>query len=50
MAKGITDPEGESASVVSDIDKYGQGAETLSKLSGVPVDALALGTRIRARH
>lgn len=41
MAKGITDPEGESASVVSDIDKYGQGAETLSKLSGVPVDAPA---------
>uniref|UniRef100_UPI0026EDA0E7 cupin domain-containing carboxymuconolactone decarboxylase family protein n=1 Tax=uncultured Muribaculum sp. TaxID=1918613 RepID=UPI0026EDA0E7 len=41
MAKGITDPEGESAAVVSDIDKYGQGAETLSKLSGVPVDAPA---------
>ena len=40
-AKGITNPEGESASVVSDIDKYGQGAKTLSELSGVPVDAPA---------
>lgn len=40
-ANGITDTEGESAAVVSDIDKYGQGAETLSKLSGVPVDAPA---------
>ena len=41
MAKGITDPEGESAAVVSDIDKYGQGAKTLSELSGIPVDAPA---------
>ncbi len=40
-ANGIADPEGESAAVVSDIDKYGQGAETLSKLSGTPVDAPA---------
>lgn len=40
-AAGINDPEGEAASVVSDIDKYGQGAETLSKLSGIPVDAPA---------
>lgn len=40
-AAGINDPEGEAATVVSDIDKYGQGAETLSKLSGVPVDAPA---------
>lgn len=40
-AKGITDPEGESAAVVSDIDKYGQGAKTLSELSGIPVDAPA---------
>lgn len=40
-ANGITDTEGDSATVVSDIDKYGQGAETLSKLSGVPVDAPA---------
>ncbi len=40
-SKGINAPEGEAASVVSDIDKYGQGAETLSKLSGVPVDAPA---------
>ena len=40
-ANGITDAEGASAAVVSDIDKYGQGANTLSELSGVPVDALA---------
>lgn len=40
-ANGITDTEGDSATVISDIDKYGQGAETLSKLSGVPVDAPA---------
>lgn len=40
-ANGITDAEGDSAAVVSDIDKYGQGAETLGKLSGVPVDAPA---------
>lgn len=40
-AKGITDTEGKSATPVSDIDKYGQGAETLSKLSGIPVDAPA---------
>lgn len=40
-AAGINDPEGEAATVVSDIDKYGQGAETLSKLSGVAVDAPA---------
>ncbi len=40
-AAGINDTEGEAAAVVSDIDKYGQGAETLSKLSGVPVDAPA---------
>ena len=38
---GITDSEGSVANTVSDIDKYGQGAETLSKLSGVPVDAPA---------
>lgn len=41
VAKGTTDPEGESASVVSDIDKYGQGAKTLSELSGAPVDGPA---------
>lgn len=40
-AQGITDPEGEAAEAVSDINKYGQGAETLGKLSGVPVDAPA---------
>lgn len=40
-ANGITDPEGEAATAVSDIDKYGQGAQTLSELSGVPVDAPA---------
>lgn len=40
-ANGITDIEGDSAKVVSDIDKYGQGAETLSKLSGAPTDAPA---------
>lgn len=40
-ANGITDTEGDSATVVSDIDKYVQGAETLSKLSGIPVDAPA---------
>lgn len=40
-ATGITDPEGEAAADVSDIDKYGQGAETLSKLSGAPVDGPA---------
>lgn len=40
-AAGINDTEGEAATVVSDIDKYGQGTETLSKLSGVPVDAQA---------
>ena len=38
---GINDNEGESAAVVSDIDKYGQGAKTLSELSGIPVDAPA---------
>ena len=37
----ITDSEGSVANTVSDIDKYGQGAETLSRLSGVPVDAPA---------
>lgn len=41
MVKGITDAEGESAAIVSDIDKYGQGAKTLSELSGIPVDAPA---------
>ena len=41
MAKGITDHEGETASVVSDIDKYGQGAKTLCELSGIPADAPA---------
>lgn len=40
-ANGITPPEGEEAAVVSDIDKYGQGAKTLSLLSGVPDDAPA---------
>lgn len=40
-ANGITDTEGDPATVVSEIDKYGQGAETLSKLSGVSVDAPA---------
>lgn len=40
-ANGIADPEGEGAAAVSDINKYGQGAETLSKLSGVPLDAPA---------
>ncbi|MBD5356804.1 MAG: cupin domain-containing protein [Bacteroides sp.] len=41
VTAGINDPEGESAAVVSDIDKYGQGAKTLSELSGIPVDAPA---------
>ncbi len=40
-AAGITDTEGESAVVVSEIDKFGQGAATLSELSGIPVDAPA---------
>lgn len=40
-AAGVVDPEGEAARVVSDIDKYGQGAATLSELSGVPLDAPA---------
>lgn len=41
ISAGIADPEGESAKVVSDIDKYGQGAKTLSELSGAPLDAPA---------
>lgn len=41
VASGNIDPEGESANIVSDIDKYGQGAKTLSELSGIPVDAPA---------
>ncbi len=40
-SEGINDPMGESAEVVTDIDKYGQGAKTLSDLSGIPVDAPA---------
>lgn len=40
-AQGITDAEGEAAATVSQTDKYGLGAETLSQLSGVPVDAPA---------
>lgn len=40
-SEGINDPMGESAEVVTDIDKYGQGAKTLSNLSGIPVDAPA---------
>ncbi|MCM1140422.1 MAG: carboxymuconolactone decarboxylase family protein [Muribaculum sp.] len=40
-AVGINDPEGEAPNAVSDIDKYGQGAKTLSELSGIPVDAPA---------
>ena len=41
ISSGILDPEGESAKVVSDIDKYGQGAKTLSELTGAPLDAPA---------
>lgn len=41
MADGINDPDGNIALVVSDIDKYGQGADTLSEISGNPVDAPA---------
>lgn len=40
-ANGIADTEGEAANAVTDIDKYGKGAETLSMLSGIPVDAPA---------
>ena len=40
-ANGIADTEGEAANAVTDIDKYGKGAETLSTLSGIPVDAPA---------
>lgn len=40
-AKGINDPEGDTPAVVSDIDKYGQGAKTLSELSDIPEDAPA---------
>lgn len=40
-SNGITDATGDAATVVSDIDKYGQGAATLSELSGIPVDAPA---------
>ena len=41
ISSGTADPEGESAKVVSDIDKYGQGAMTLRELSGAPLDAPA---------
>ena len=41
ISTGISDIEGESAKVVSDIDKYGQGAMTLRELSGAPLDAPA---------
>ena len=41
ISSGTADPEGESAKVVSDIDKYGQGARTLSELTGAPLDAPA---------
>lgn len=40
-SNGINDNKGESAAVVSDIDKYEQGAKTLSELSGIPADAPA---------
>lgn len=41
ISTGISDTEGESAKVVSDIDKYEQGAKTLSELTGAPLDAPA---------
>ncbi|MCM1312129.1 MAG: carboxymuconolactone decarboxylase family protein [Bacteroides sp.] len=40
-AKGIIDKDGEAAAVVDGTDKYALGAETLSRLSGIPVDAPA---------
>lgn len=40
-ANGITDREGDPAATVSDINKYAQGATTLSELSGEPIDGPA---------
>jgi quercetin dioxygenase-like cupin family protein/alkylhydroperoxidase/carboxymuconolactone decarboxylase family protein YurZ len=40
-ANGVKDLAGESAATISGMDKYAQGAQTLSELSGVPVDAPA---------
>ena len=40
-ARGVMDKEGEAAAVTGDADRYALGAETLSRLSGIPVDAPA---------